>query len=124
MEMNIRKDCKYAIACPTSMGVRITPEDRMAVHNSNRFYLQSTSAESNVLNVAASLGHECLVLTRFVKETNVNTPCVDTDRCNVLIVRVYTLTERQLDLVEYSHNVPSERAVDENGLIGETVIFS
>ena len=67
MEMNIRKDCKYAIACPTSMGVRITPEDRMAVHNSNRFYLQSTSAESNVLNVAASLGHECLVLTRFVK---------------------------------------------------------
>ena len=67
MELNIRKDCKYAIACPTSMGVRITPEDRMAVHNSNRFYLQSTSAESNVLNVAASLGHECLVLTRFVK---------------------------------------------------------
>ena len=44
---------KYALACPTSMGVRITPEDRMAVHNSDRFYLQATSAETNVLNVAS-----------------------------------------------------------------------
>ena len=29
------------------MGLRITPQDRMAVHNSNLFYLQATSAESN-----------------------------------------------------------------------------
>lgn len=65
--MNIRDSYKYAIASPTSMGVRITPEDRMAVHNSSRFYLQATSAESNVLNVASSLGKECLVLTRFVE---------------------------------------------------------
>ena len=42
--MKLRETYKYAIACPTSMGVRITPENRMAVHNSNRFYLQSTSA--------------------------------------------------------------------------------
>jgi 2-dehydro-3-deoxygluconokinase len=48
------------------MGVRITPADRMAVHNSNHFYLQATSAESNVLNVSSSLGKQCLVLTRFV----------------------------------------------------------
>lgn len=67
MDLNIRKNYRYAIACPTSMGVRITPEDRMAVHNSNRFILQSTSAESNVLNVSSSLGKECLVLTKFVK---------------------------------------------------------
>ena len=67
MELNLRPNCRYAIACPTSMGVRITPEDRMAVHNSKRFILQCTSAESNVLNVASSLGHECLVLTKFVK---------------------------------------------------------
>ena len=33
----------------------------------NLFYLQATSAESNVLNVASSLGNECLVLTKFVK---------------------------------------------------------
>ncbi len=64
--MKIR-NYKYAIACPTSMGVRITPAGRAAVQNSNTFYLQSTSAESNVLNVASSLGKECLVLTRFVE---------------------------------------------------------
>ncbi len=64
--MEVRK-YKFAIASPTSMGVRITPENRMAVQNSNRFYLQSTSAESNVLNVSSSLGLPCLVLTRFVE---------------------------------------------------------
>lgn len=67
MELNLRQNYRYAIACPTSMGVRITPENRMAVHNSRRFYMQCTSAESNVLNVASSLGNECLVLTKFVK---------------------------------------------------------
>ena len=66
MELNLRKNYRYAIACPTSMGVRITPENRMAVHNSNRFIMQCTSAESNVLNVSSSLGRECLVLTKFV----------------------------------------------------------
>jgi len=60
---------KYAIAAVTSMGLRITPENRMAVQNSNLFYLQATSAESNVLNVASSLGRECLVLTKFVKDS-------------------------------------------------------
>ena len=65
--MKLRENCKYALACPTSMGVRITPADRMAVHNSNQFYMQSTSAETNVLNVASSLGYECLALTRFVE---------------------------------------------------------
>ena len=58
---------KYAIATVTSMGLRITPQDRMAVQNSNLFYLQATSAESNVLNVSSSLGKECLVMTKFVE---------------------------------------------------------
>ena len=65
--MEIRKDTRYAVASPTSMGLRITPGDHMAVQNSNMFYLQATSAESNVLNVSSSLGRECLVLTRFVE---------------------------------------------------------
>lgn len=64
--MEIKRDYRYAIACPTSMGLRITPFDRMAVHTSNVFYMQATSAETNVLNVAASLGKPCLALTRFV----------------------------------------------------------
>lgn len=67
MKSELRPNFRYAIACPTSMGVRITPDDRMAVHNSNHFYMQATSAESNVLSVASSLGRECLVLTKFVE---------------------------------------------------------
>ncbi|MBO4229956.1 MAG: sugar kinase [Clostridia bacterium] len=61
------KPYKFAIACPTSMGVRITPVDRSTVQSGNLLYLQSTSAESNVLNIASSLGKECVVLTRFVE---------------------------------------------------------
>lgn len=67
--MELKKKCKYAIASPTSMGVRITPPNGMATHNSNLFYLQSTSAETNVLNIASSLGYECLALTKFVQDS-------------------------------------------------------
>ena len=67
MELKVKKDAGYALACVTSMGVRITPENRMAVHNSNRFLLQATSAETNVLNVASSLGKPCLAMTKFVE---------------------------------------------------------
>ena len=67
MGIRHREAYRYALACVTSMGVRITPEYRMAVHNSNRFYLQATSAETNVLNVSSSLGLPCLALTRFVE---------------------------------------------------------
>ena len=66
MTVNIRQNCKYAVACVTSMGVRITPENRMSVHNSDRFILQATSAETNVLNISSSLGAPCLAMTRFV----------------------------------------------------------
>ena len=58
---------KYAVACVSSMGVRITPENRMPVQSSSRFYMQCTSAETNVLNVSASLGLPCLVMTKFVE---------------------------------------------------------
>ncbi len=64
--MKIKKNPRYAVACVSSMGLRITPENRMAVQESNRFLLQATSAETNVLNVTSSLGPECLVMTRFV----------------------------------------------------------
>ncbi len=61
------KQPRYAIAAPTSMGVRITPEAREGVHTSSLFRMQATSAETNVLNIASSLGQECLALTKFVK---------------------------------------------------------
>ncbi len=67
MNVQLRREFRYAVACPTSMGVRITPENRMAVHNSTRFYMQATSAETNVLNVASSLGKPCLALTKFIE---------------------------------------------------------
>ena len=67
--MDVKNKYRYAIACPTSMGLRITPADRMSVHNSTQFYLQATSAETNVLNITSSLGYECLALTKFVKDS-------------------------------------------------------
>lgn len=63
---------KYALACPTSMGVRITPESRQAVHTSNLYMMQSTSAETNVLNIASSLGFPCVALTKFVEGSPVS----------------------------------------------------
>ena len=54
--MEFRKDCKYALIVPTSMGVRITPADRQPVHISNNFRMQATSAESNVISISAALG--------------------------------------------------------------------
>jgi len=65
--MKLRNNTRYGIAAPTSMGVRITPPNGAPVHTSNQFFMQATSAESNVINVSASLGHEGLVLTNFVE---------------------------------------------------------
>lgn len=67
MTQNLKTGCKYDLACVTSMGVRITPMERMPVHTADQFMMQATSAETNVLNVAASLGMECLALTKFVE---------------------------------------------------------
>lgn len=60
---------KYQLITATSMGVRITPANQQPVGIGNMYMMQSTSAESNVLNVAASLGMETKVLTRFVKDS-------------------------------------------------------
>ncbi|MBQ8897325.1 MAG: sugar kinase [Clostridia bacterium] len=51
------------------MGVRITPANRQPVHVSTDFTMQATSAESNVLNISASLGLRTKVLTAFVAES-------------------------------------------------------
>ena len=67
MKMELRKDCAYALVCPSSMGVRLTPANGQPVHTSNTFTMYSTSAETNVLNISASLGLPVKVLTTFVK---------------------------------------------------------
>jgi 2-dehydro-3-deoxygluconokinase len=58
---------KYDLVAPTSMGIRLTPQERQPVGTGNLFTMYATSAESNVLNIAASLGLETKVLTGFVK---------------------------------------------------------
>jgi len=65
--MKLRENCKYSIAAPTSMGIRITPQGSAPVHTSDTFLMRETSAESNVINVSASLGKKGLVLTNFVE---------------------------------------------------------
>ena len=64
--LTLRENCKYALVVPTSMGVRITPHDRQPVQTSSSFYMQATSAETNVLNISASLGLPVKALTTFV----------------------------------------------------------
>lgn len=65
--MKLRAESQYALMCPTSMGVRITPRDRQPVHTSREYLMQATSAESNVLNVSAALGLRTKALTAFVE---------------------------------------------------------
>ncbi len=60
---------RYSLITATSMGVRITPINQQPVGTGNMYMMYSTSAESNVLNVAASLGLTTKVLTRFVKDS-------------------------------------------------------
>ena len=71
--MKLRQDCKYALVCPSSMGVRITPVDRQPVHTGSLFKMQATSAETNVLSISASLGLKTKVLTTFVKDSPIAT---------------------------------------------------
>ena len=65
--LELRKDAQYALLVPTSMGLRITPDNGQPVHTSDMFRLQATSAETNVASVASILGMPVKVLTTFVK---------------------------------------------------------
>ena len=69
MKIELRKDFKYSLVVPTSMGIRITPANGQPVHCSNTFSLQATSAESNVASVASYLGLPVKILTTFVKDS-------------------------------------------------------
>lgn len=71
MSLPIIRSGRHNLACLTSMGVRLMPEVAMPIHTVNHFYLQATSAETNVLNVSASLGKSCLALTKFVDKSPV-----------------------------------------------------
>ncbi len=67
--MNLKKDYKYALVVPTSMGVRICPQNGQPVHSSELFTMQATSAETNVASISSYLGLPVKVLTTFVKDS-------------------------------------------------------
>jgi 2-dehydro-3-deoxygluconokinase len=65
--IEFRQDSKYALLVPTSMGVRLTPANGQGVHCSKTFFMEVTSAESNVASVSSYLGLPVKVLTAFVQ---------------------------------------------------------
>lgn len=69
MDLKLRKKFKYALVVPTSMGVRLTPDNGQPVHASNHFAMQATSAETNVASVSSYLGLPVHVLTTFVQDS-------------------------------------------------------
>lgn len=70
--MELRKDCAYSLVIPTSMGVRITPQNGQPVHASDTFTMHVTSAESNVGSISSYLGLPVKILTNFVKDSPIS----------------------------------------------------
>jgi 2-dehydro-3-deoxygluconokinase len=69
MRIELKKDFKWSLVVPSSMGVRITPVNGQPVHCSDMFQMQVTSAETNVASISSYLGLPVKVLTTFVKES-------------------------------------------------------
>jgi len=69
MSIKLKENASYSLLVASSMGVRITPLNGQPVHTSKTFEMQATSAETNVANIASSLGLPVKVLTTFVKDS-------------------------------------------------------
>ncbi len=69
MSIDLKKDFKYSLIVPTSMGVRITPVNGQPVHSTDTYTMQATSAETNVASISSFLGLPVKVLTVFVKDS-------------------------------------------------------
>lgn len=69
MSIQLKKDFKWSMVVPTSMGVRITPANGQPVHSSDQFTMYATSAETNVASISSYLGLPVKVLTTFVKDS-------------------------------------------------------
>ena len=75
--MEVQNNYAYSMVVPTSMGVRITPENGQPVHSSSSFFMHATSAETNVATISSSLGLPVKVLTTFVKDSPIATMIKD-----------------------------------------------
>jgi 2-dehydro-3-deoxygluconokinase len=71
VKIELREKYTYSLIVPTSMGVRINPVNGQPVHCSEIFYMQATSAETNVATISSYLGLPVKVLTTFVKDSPV-----------------------------------------------------
>jgi 2-dehydro-3-deoxygluconokinase len=71
MSLKLKKDYTWSLLVPTSMGIRITPLNGQPVHSSDMFFMQATSAETNVASIPSFLGLPVKVLTTFVKDSPV-----------------------------------------------------
>jgi 2-dehydro-3-deoxygluconokinase len=69
MKIELKKDFKYSMIVPTSMGVRLAPVNGQPVNSSDTFNLTVTSAESNVASIPSYLGLPVKILTTFVKDS-------------------------------------------------------
>jgi 2-dehydro-3-deoxygluconokinase len=69
MKIELKKEYAFSLVVPTSMGVRISPANGQPVHSSDNFFMQATSAETNVASIPAYLGLPVKVLTTFVKDS-------------------------------------------------------
>ncbi len=67
--MELKTDFIHSLLVPTSMGVRISPFNGQPVHASDTFFMQATSAETNVASIPSCLGLPVLVLTTFVRDS-------------------------------------------------------
>jgi len=65
--MDLKKDAKWSLVVPTSIGVRITPVNGQPVYSGDAFIMHATSAETNVASISSFLGLPVKVLTTFVK---------------------------------------------------------
>lgn len=77
MSIEVKNNYVYSMVVPTSMGVRITPENGQPVHSSSTFFMHATSAETNVATISSSLGLPVKVLTTFVKDSPIATMIKD-----------------------------------------------
>jgi 2-dehydro-3-deoxygluconokinase len=67
MNLKFRKDVPIGVICPTSMGMRLVPDNGQAVYCTDRYTLTVCSAETNVVQISASLGIPGKALTTFVE---------------------------------------------------------
>lgn len=69
MQLPLKQNCKYAMLVPTSMGLRITPENGQPVQSSDTYKMYASSAETNVASISSYLGLPVKVLSTFVKDS-------------------------------------------------------